>query len=97
MANCRCPIEIELDVSVPHIEFSVSSNPAVELGISTAIEVSETPSPIPEYTGSYEVTPHFREQMLATNGYRMTDDVTVHTIPVVRTSNPQGGQTVLIG
>ena len=53
--------------------------------------------PIPSYTGEYEVTPHFEEQILLTNGKKMNDDVTVHQIPVVRTSNPYGGQTVLIG
>lgn len=51
----------------------------------------------PPYTGDYEVTPTFSEQMLLTKGKSMHDDVTVHQIPVVRTSNPYGGQTVLIG
>lgn len=49
------------------------------------------------YTGEYEVTPTFDEQYLLTNGMLMTDNVNVHKIPVVRTSNPQGGITVVIG
>lgn len=49
------------------------------------------------YTGEYELTPTFDEQYLYTQGKHMTDNVTVHQIPVVRTSNPQGGITVLIG
>ena len=49
------------------------------------------------YTGEYEVTPTFDEQTLYTMGKTMSDDVTVHQIPVVRTTNPYGGQTVLIG
>lgn len=49
------------------------------------------------YEGSYEVTPRFSEQSLSTYGKIMRDDVTVHTIPVTRTSNPQGGLTVIIG
>lgn len=49
------------------------------------------------YTGDYEVTPTFDEQYLYTNGKMMMDDVNVHKIPVVRTSNPQGGITVVIG
>lgn len=49
------------------------------------------------YTGEYEVTPNFDEQYLLTNGMLMTDNVNVHKIPVVRTSNPQGGITVVIG
>lgn len=49
------------------------------------------------YDGAYEVTPHVYSQMLDTNGKLMIDDVTVNEIPVVRTSNLQGGLTVLIG
>ena len=49
------------------------------------------------YDGSYEVTPRLYAQSLDTDGKLMDDDVTVHEIPVTRTSNPQGGQTVLIG
>ena len=52
---------------------------------------------IPAYQGAYEVTPKMEEQILATNGKRMVDNVTIHTIPVTYTSNPQGGKTVLIG
>ena len=33
------------------------------------------------YTGDYEVTPSSEEQVLLTNGLRMTDNVTVKPIP----------------
>lgn len=36
---------------------------------------------IPGYEGPYEVTPTRQEQVLQTDGYKMTDDVTVHAIP----------------
>lgn len=36
---------------------------------------------IPGYEGPYEVTPNRQEQVLQTDGYKMTDDVTVHAIP----------------
>lgn len=49
------------------------------------------------YEGSYEVDPLFTAQTLATNGLRMTDDVTINTIYVADTSNPAGGTTVYIG
>lgn len=52
---------------------------------------------IPEYAGEYEVTPRLNEQILPTQNTRMRDDVTVHEIPITRTSNPQDGLTVLIG
>lgn len=49
------------------------------------------------YEGEYEVTPRVYTQSLDTDGKLMSDDVTVHEIPVTRTSNPQGGLTVVIG
>lgn len=51
----------------------------------------------PEYAGPYEVTPTFDDQLLGTQGKVMRSDVTVHEIPVTRTSNPYDGITVLIG
>ena len=35
----------------------------------------------PAYEGSYEVTPSDQTQTLATNGLRMTSDVTINPIP----------------
>lgn len=50
------------------------------------------------YTGPYEANASFYyDQKLETYGRVMTDDVTVKRIPVVETSNPQGGKTILIG
>ena len=60
------------------------------LQIPSAVDV--TP-----YDGPYEVTPRVYAQYLDTDHKLMEDDVTVHEIPVTRTSNLQGGLTVLIG
>ena len=49
------------------------------------------------YDGEYEITPSLDEQTLETANKTMIDDVTVHQIPITRTSNPEGGLTVLIG
>ena len=49
------------------------------------------------YDGPYEVEPDFTGQTLATNGLRMTDDVTINPIYLADTSNPAGGTTVYIG
>lgn len=52
----------------------------------------------PPYTGSYTVVSALYEtQTMETNGKRMTDDVTIEPIPVTTTTNPYGGQTVVIG
>ena len=56
-----------------------------------------TPPVHPSFDGPYEVTPRFHEQTLKTKNKLMTDDVTVETIPVYRTINPSGGNTVSIG
>ena len=53
--------------------------------------------PAEPYEGDYEVTPRVYAQSLDTDGKLMMDDVTVYEIPVTRTTNPQGGLTVLIG
>lgn len=51
-----------------------------------------------EYTGEYTVIPILDdEQVLETNNKVMTDNVTVKPIPVVQTTNPYGGYTIVIG
>jgi hypothetical protein len=49
------------------------------------------------YEESYEVTPTMEEQVLQTRSKTMRDDVTVHSIPYTKTSNPSGGYTAIIG
>lgn len=49
------------------------------------------------YEGEYEVTPRLGSQTLDTDGKVMVKDLIVYEIPVVKTTNIQGGQTVLIG
>lgn len=48
------------------------------------------------YTGTYEVTPTTSEQTLPTERRFLSDDVTVHSIPYVETTNEQGGYTISI-
>ena len=63
----------------------------VSVGIDTAIVTTGTPP----YVGDYIVIPQTNEQILPTNGYRMTDDVTVRSVPYYEVSN-QSGLTVYI-
>jgi hypothetical protein len=63
----------------------------VSVGIDTAIVTTGTPP----YVGDYIVIPQTNEQILPTNGLRMTDDVTVTEIPYYETSN-ESGITVFI-
>lgn len=49
------------------------------------------------YDGPYEVTPKaWNDQILATDGKMMTDDVTVFKVPYYETSNIFDGLTVFI-
>ena len=53
--------------------------------------------PVPNYQEEYIVTPKpFNDEILQTNGFKMTDDVTVLKIPYYQTSN-EAGYTVYIG
>ena len=50
------------------------------------------------YTGETTVIPVLNDdQVLETRNLVMLNDVTVKPIPIVQTSNPYGGQTVIIG
>lgn len=62
------------------------------------IELADEHVQPPTYEGEYEVLPRLEfEQELETRNKLMKDDVTVHPIPVVITSNPFNGKTVVIG
>lgn len=49
------------------------------------------------YTGSYEAVPSFSRQVLDTSDKILTEDVVVTAIPVYKTVNLSGGNTVVIG
>ena len=50
------------------------------------------------YDGPYTVDPRLHESIvLPTRGMAMREDVTVNEIPVVQTTNPYDGYTVVIG
>lgn len=76
---------------------NISGNIRDPSKISAEIRMPAEKDSTPDYEGSYAVTPRLYEQSLDTNGKKMKDDVKVYEIPVIRTSNLQGGQTVLIG
>ena len=60
--------------------------------------VATTAQDIPTYTGEYSATPKVEEEtILQTKGRKMINDVTVRKIPQYEVSNPQGGETLIIG
>lgn len=67
-------------------------SPSYTIGVETGI-LSGGGMP---YEGAYEVTPDADGEVLLTRSKTMRDDVTVHPIPYVETSNESGGYTVSI-
>lgn len=51
------------------------------MGVSTGIPVARDYVERDPYEGPYEVTPSAEAQTLSTNGFRMTDDITIGAIP----------------
>ena len=90
------PIVVPMTVSVDGFTVSMtiaSSRQLIPFGIGAEyhMDVADT------YDGEYTVIPRMYAQTLDTGSKLMADDVTVYEIPVTRTSNLQGGLTVLIG
>ena len=50
-------------------------------GVSLAVESDYIGAPIPWYSGPTNVTPSGSQQVLATAGTRLADDITVEPIP----------------
>lgn len=49
------------------------------------------------YEGDYVITPEFSDQILKTKNRSLLEDMRFEAIPVARTSNIAGGNTVIIG
>ena len=50
-----------------------------------------------EYSGSYEVTPKLKEQILQTSEKVMREDLKIKEIPITTVTNSSGGNTIIIG
>lgn len=93
MANEALDIRIGVDISTPDVSIAVDRRwKNVEFEVSRG-----SPAYLP-YEGPYEEDASFYyDKVLPTFGRVMTDDVRVKRIPVVESSNPQGGKTIVIG
>ena len=90
------PIVVPMQVSVDGYVVSMSvanSQQLIPFGIGAEYHMDSAET----YDGEYTVTPRMYAQTLDTDRKLMADDVTVYEIPVTQTSNPHGGQTVVIG
>ena len=90
------------NIEVHQINIDLKTVREVTANLSSVTEITgtiELPTlrPIDKYTGPYEVTPVWTEQRLETEGKQLTEDIKVFEIPIYKTSNPSGGDTVIIG
>ena len=89
-------ITIPMTVATDNVELPMAvanTNVSIDMNLSAAYTMESSAI----YDGDYEVTPRLYSQSLETDGKLMEDNVTVYEIPVTTTTNPHGGQTVLIG
>ena len=87
---------VSVHLSVSEVE-EVDLKLAVDDGVTLMLDGIYVDGHVPAYEGAYEVTPEaWGEQVLETEGLRMTDDVTVHRIPYQSVTNPEGGLTATI-
>ena len=80
---------------LPDLEMEMCIDTSVRIDFDIGVEMG-TGGRLPDYEGSYDVTPRLVEQVLPTNGRSMNDDVTVREVPIERVSNPSNGKTVVI-
>ena len=76
------PIFVPMTVSTDSVEIGMNiSSSAIDIPVETGVVINVETTNIPAYTGDYVVTPSMEEQVLETNGLRMTDNVTINPIP----------------
>lgn len=96
MIDMELSTDNSFDMSIDGDDFNVELIQS-EFDIDFAEAVIVQGDRLPNYEGSYEITPRVVEQMLETKDKSMIDDVTVNAIPYVEVSNVGGGYTATIG
>lgn len=88
-------LDIALEQISTELPVSFSTDDAFTVVFGEAIELS--PTDLPSYAGSYQISPSFLDQTLETAGLMMREDMTIKRIPIAEVSNNSGGMTVIIG
>ena len=89
-------MKVSVRIGKPKVSISVGG---IALGVDTGVPIVRGGGGgYPVYEGEYVVTPQTDNAVvLATEGTRMIDDVTVLKVPYYETTNESGGYTVIIG
>lgn len=85
-------IQIDIDILDPKIDLDLSATDEIEVEISQG-----SGSILPMYDSSYNVVPTKKEQTLETKHKSMAENVVINAINRSDVSNPEGGNTVVIG
>ena len=88
MMDCRCCFVLEFEEDAKEFCMTFEETNAefcMDFGEMQIVHTDYDP-----YLGPYVVTPKRRDQILATNGKNMEDDVTVKEVPWTEVSNPTG-------
>lgn len=95
MTNCLCYAKLTIEEIETNISLGVTTD---EETASLAVgEVLEVHDQLPDYTGSYVITPlAYQAQTLDTENKTMAEDLTVLEIPLYEVSN-EYGITINIG
>lgn len=92
--RCCCKVDFVIEDS-PDILFEVDGGEALDLELADPIIRTGV---YPVYDGPIAVVSRIgEEQTLDTGMTSVMEDITVGRIPVTETSNPYGGNTVVIG
>ena len=75
----------------------VATNHTQDIGVKQDIVIVPVREDVPEYEGTYDVTPRVEEQTLPTAKKFLQKDVTIKKIPITTVSNSSGGNTIIIG
>lgn len=95
IATALEPIYLDVDYSYEEYELIVDDGDEYDVELDTVINVVTVTGDM--YDGTYQATPTFEDQVFLTKNKTMRNDFEVVQIPVSRTANPQGGNTVFIG
>lgn len=90
---------------IENIDGIITGNITLDIAVISGAITSEVPSitgsvatiEYDKYEGDYTFTPNFDGVILPTKDKVSTQDITVEKIPVYKTENVSGGNTVVIG
>ena len=95
IATALEPILLDVDLTVEEYDLEIDDGASYDVELDTVIKVITITGDM--YDGAYQAIPTFEDQVFMTKNKTMRNDFEVVQIPVSRTANPQGGNTVFIG